>query len=116
VCANAAPNNSLTLVQVWCNSNDKLTLGFKDAVESAFKGSTEFTVSSGKRPGTLLIVPARLTGKPAGNRTHVRYSVEFASVDNRKFGTASGSCWDDAFNKCAAHILARAKVAARKMH
>jgi hypothetical protein len=89
----------------------------KDALESAFKSSSDFTLSSGKKPGTLVVlIPSHVKWNQIGTRTQVLSSVEFASTDNENIGVSTGSCWDDALAKCAAQIVKDAKIAARKIH
>ena len=49
------------LVQVWCGGDDGLTLRLRDAVENAFKASSAFALSSGKRPGTLIVTITQMS-------------------------------------------------------
>ncbi|MBZ5552407.1 MAG: hypothetical protein LAO21_06780 [Acidobacteriia bacterium] len=105
-----------TLVEVWSGGDDGLTLRLKDTLEKAFKSSSAFALSSGKKPGTLIVtIPTHVGWKQKGKRTQVLYTVEFTSVDNQPLGTSTGSCWDDALTKCAARVVKDAKIAARKM-
>lgn len=103
-------------VEVWTVGDDVLSLRLRDALESALSKSSEFTLSSGKKPGTLILtIPTNVHWKKIGARTKVSYIAEFTSVENTSLGSAKGSCWDDNFVKCASNILKQAKVAARKM-
>jgi len=108
--ASAAP----TLIEVWRGGDDALTQRLADALESAFRVSPNFSLSSGKKPGTLVITVPHAGWKEMGPRTQVSYSVEFTSTDNRKLGRSTGRCWEDTLENCAAHIVADSKIAARK--
>ncbi len=106
-----------TLVEVWSGGDDSLTKGLRNVLENAFKSSSDFVLSSGKKPGTLIVtIPTHVEWKRAGTRTKVFYTVEFTSADNQPLGTSTGSCWDDALTKCATKIITDARVAARKIH
>ena len=106
-----------TLVEVWCGGDDGLTLRLKDTLENAFKSSSAFALSSGKKPGTLIVtIPTHVGWKQVEKRTQVLYTVEFTSVDNQHLGATTGSCWDNALTKCATKIVKDAKVVARKLH
>jgi hypothetical protein len=114
----AAPT-APTPVEVWVGGDDGLTQKLEDAMESAFRSSQDFTLSSGKKPGTLVVlIPTNVGWKKIGTRTKVLYTVEFRSqtLDGRKISDDKGSCWDGEYAKCAAHIVEDAKTAARKIH
>ncbi|MEP6740987.1 MAG: hypothetical protein ABJB61_00705, partial [bacterium] len=105
-----------TPVEVWCGADDGLTQGVRDALETAFASTPDFVLSSGKRTGTLLVtIPTHVRWKEIGERTQVFYIVEFTSADDKKLRTHKGSCWNDDFAKCANQIVARARIAARKV-
>jgi len=100
-------------VEVWGGADDGLTIRLRDALKDAFRSSADFYLSSGKKPGTLVItLPSNVGWKPVGGRTEVLYTAEFAS-DGQNLGGSTGSCWDDALAKCAAQIVKDAKIAAR---
>ncbi len=100
-------------VEVWGGADDGLTIRLRDALKDAFRSSTDFHLSSGNKPGTLVItLPSNVGWKPVGGRTQVLYTAEFAS-DGQNLGPSKGSCWDDALAKCAAQIVKDAKIAAR---
>ena len=104
-------------VELWRVGDDGLTLRLGDALESAFKSSPDFTLSSGKKPGTLVVtIPTNVDWKQIGGRTQVLYTVEFSSAENQNVGASRGSCWDDEMAKCAAQIVSDAKTAAGKIH
>jgi hypothetical protein len=115
-----AASPKLTLVEVWCVGDDGLTHGLRDALENAFKSSSDFQLSSGKKPGTLVVtIPTNVDwkqAKQADKRTKVLYRVEFASADDKTISESTGSCWDDALSKCASKIVKEARTAARKIH
>ncbi len=54
-------------------------------------------------------------GSWSAKRTQVFYNIEFATADNETISKSSGSCWEDAFEKCATQIVEDAKVAARRI-
>jgi hypothetical protein len=73
-------------------------------------------LSSGKKPGTLIVtIPNHVDWKDEGKRTRVYYITEFTSVDNRPLGASRGSCWDNELGRCAIQILKRAKSLAPKL-
>ena len=117
VCAiDAAPAEPVR-VEVWIVGDDGLTLGLRDALEGAFRSSSDFTLSNGKKPGTLLVtIPTNVDWKKKFGRTKVRYAVKFTSVEDQDLGISSGSCWENAFARCAAQIVTNARIAARKIH
>ncbi len=100
-------------VEVWGGADDGLTIRLRDALKDAFRSSADFHLSSGNKPGTLVItLPSNVEWKQVGGRTQVLYTAEFAS-DGQSLGGSKGSCWDDALAKCAAQIVKDAKIAAR---
>jgi hypothetical protein len=106
-----------TFVEVWVVGDDGLTQGLTVALEIAFGSSPDFTLSYGKKPGTLVVeIPTNVGWKKVGTRTKVLYTVEFTTTDGRKISTATGSCWDDVIAKCASHIVKDARIAARGLH
>ena len=115
-CAVEAVATEPTLVEVWCGGDDGLTIRLRDALENAFKSSPRFRLSFGKKPKTLIVsIPTNVEWNKVGKKTQVLYTVEFSSADNQKIGTSTGSCWDNAFAKCAAQIVKDAETAARKV-
>src|SRR5262249_52985809 len=79
-----ASSAKATLVEVWSGGDDGLTLRFRATLENAFKSSSAFALSSGKKPGTLIVtIPTHVEWKQVGKRTKVVYAVDFASVDNQ---------------------------------
>lgn len=111
-----AASTKPTLVEVWCGSDDSLTIGLRNVLENAFKSSSDFALSYGKKPGTLIVtIPTNVEWKRARKLTKVFYMVDFTSVDNQPLGSSKGSCWNDAMTKCANKIVKDAMVAARKV-
>jgi hypothetical protein len=105
-----------TLVEVWRGGDDGLTVRLTNALERALESSPDFTLSSGKKPGSLVItIPTHVGWKQIDGRTQVTYIVEFTSVTSEKVGKTSGSCWDDSLAKCADQIVKEAKIAARNI-
>ncbi len=116
-CALYAAQAKPTPVEVWTGGDDSLTHGLRYEVENRFKRSSDFVLSSGKKPGTLIVtIPTHVAWTKNGTRTHVRYKVEFSSSDGVGIGKSSGSCWDDNFAACAAQIHRGAQRAAHKLH
>jgi hypothetical protein len=102
-----------TLVEFWHTGDDGLSQRLAEKVESAFKRSHDFMLSSGKKPGTLVVtIPTNVEWKQVGKRTRVLYRVEFSAVDNKTTSKAAGFCWDDNLQECAAQVLRNAKIAA----
>jgi len=105
-----------TPVEVWSGGDDGLTLRLRGALVAALRSSPSFRLSSGKKPRTLVVtIPTHLKWKQIGGRTQVLYTVQFASTDEQNIGASTGSCWDDALAKCAAHIVKDTKSAAGKI-
>jgi hypothetical protein len=126
LCQMGVASTKPTLVEVWNVGDDVYTRSLRDALERAFRLSPDFTLSYGKKPGTLVVlIPTNVDWRKIGTRTKVLYAVEFRSIDEqspadpygaRKINAIRGSCWDDELAKCAAHIVRDAKIAARKIH
>lgn len=103
-------------VEFWHVGDDVLSERLADQTESFFKRSPNFTLSSGRKPGTLIVTISRnVEWQKVGKRDRVHYTVEFSSTDGQKLGVRTGSCWDDNLATCAAQIVKDAKVAARKI-
>jgi hypothetical protein len=116
-CALYAAQAKPTVVEVWTGGDDSLTQHLRYEVENKFKSSSDFVLSTGKKPGTLIVtIPTHVERAQNGTRTHVRYKVEFSSSDDVGIGKSSGSCWDDNFAACAAQIYRGAQRAAHKLH
>ncbi len=100
-------------VEVWRGGDDGLTSRFADAVETAFRGAPQFALSSGKKPGTLIVtIPSNVGWRQIGNRTQILYSVEFTGLTGALHKRETGSCWEDQLSMCAAKVLVDAKAAA----
>ena len=107
----------VTLVEVWCVGDDGLTTKLRNRLENGFKSSSDFQLSVGKKPGTLIVtIPTNVGWKVVDGRTQVLFTVEFATVDNQHLGTREGSCWEDALSECTNEIVKTAKTAAHKIH
>lgn len=89
-CALYAAPAKPTEVEVWTGSDDGLTQRLRDAVESKFQSSSDFVPSRGKKPGTLIVtIPTHVEWTQNGERTHVRYKVEFSSSDGVAIGKSA---------------------------
>src|SRR5258708_4753018 len=105
-----------TLVEFWHSGDDALSQRLTVAVETAFERSPDFTPSSGKKAGTLIVhIPHNVDWEKKLWRTKALYTVEFSSSEGQELGTESGSCWASDIEKCAARILSGARAAARRM-
>jgi len=116
-CALYAAPAKPTPVEVWTGGDDGLTQRLREEIENKFKSSSDFVLSSGKKPGSLIVtIPTHIAWTQKGARTYVRYKVEFLSSDDARSGKSSGSCWDDNLADCAAQIYRVAQRAAHKLH
>ena len=107
-----------TPVEVWCGGDDALTQRVCEATVNSFAASSDFDLvdADEKKPGTLVVtVTENVDWKEIGQRTKVSYKVAFTSLEDKKLGSAKGSCWDDDFAKCGAQIMKRATAVARKL-
>ena len=111
----AGPVNP-TPVEVWTGGDDGLTQKLRHEIESKFKSSSDFVLSSGKKTGTLIVTIPTHVAWTMKVRTHLRYNVEFSSSDAVGLGKSSGSCWDDNLADCASQIYRSARRAAHKLH
>lgn len=106
-----------TPMEVWSVGDDALTVKFRDELEKKFMSSPDFQLSSGNKPGTLVVtIPTNLGWKQVGKRTRVLYKAEFTSANDRRLGHIKGECWQDTLMVCAAQIVNRAKIIAHKVH
>lgn len=95
-----------TFVEVWHGGDDGLTLRLVDKLEDLFQSSSEFVLSSGKKPETIVVtIPTHVQWKKIGRRIKVTYDVEFTSPDNQRIGSSSGSCWENRLKQCAVYIV-----------
>jgi len=116
-CGVASAQTPRTLVEVWKGGDDGLTNRLADALKDAFKSSSDFQLSNGKKTGTLVVtIPSNVEWRQVGKRTKVLYTVDFASIENHPLGTSKGSCWDDVLTKCADKIVKDATAVAGKVH
>jgi hypothetical protein len=100
-------------VEFWHVGDDGLSERLADCTEKAFKQSTVFRLSSGRKPGTLIVeIPTNVGWERIGKRVQVHYSVNFSLVDGRKLDTKTGSCWDNDLKKCAMVIVNDAAIMA----
>jgi hypothetical protein len=75
-----------TPVEFWHVGDDGLSERLADAVDKAFERSSDFTPSSGKKPGTLVVyIPENVDWTKKLGRTKVLYHVEFKSIDGPEF-------------------------------
>ena len=104
-----------TLVEIWCGGDDNLTQGVCRAVDSELASTSNFVVSNGEKPGTLIItIPTNVDWKERGKRTRVLYTVEFSLTNGKKLGTKKGECWENELRICATQIFATGKNSGSK--
>jgi hypothetical protein len=112
----APPPRAPVPLEIWRRGDDGLTLRFADALEGAFRASSVFTMSSGKKPGTLVVtIPDHVEWERVGNQTKVIYTLEFSTESSGRIGSSVGTCWDDDLCPCARQALRDARSAADKM-
>jgi hypothetical protein len=115
-CHGVPPSRELVPVEIWRRGDDGLTLRFADALEGALRASSIFTMSSGKKPGTLMVtIPDHVEWERVGNRTKVIYTLEFSTESSDRIGSSRGTCWDDDLSPCSRQALRDARSAADKM-
>ena len=112
--AGASPEKPI-LFEFWHVGDDVLSERLAVEVDKAFELSPGFTLSEGKKQGTLIVtIPENVDWKPVSTRLRVLYKVTFATATDHVFRTRKGSCWEDALSECAAKIVNEARIAARK--
>ena len=105
-----------TLVEFWHTGDDGLSQKLADQVERALARSPDFSVSAGRKSGTLIVtIPTNVEWKQIGKRTQVLYHVEFSSVDSDMQSQTKGSCWEDRLSDCANQIVKATRIAAQKL-
>ena len=106
------PQQTKTLVEVWCGGDDMLTQGVCHALENAFEATADFVPSHGKKEGTLVVtIPTNVDWRKSGKRKQVFYTVEFTTADEKMLRTRKGKCWNDDFARCANKIVKQARIA-----
>lgn len=102
-------------LEFWHVGDDAVSQKLADAVYAALAAAPEFTPSSGKQKGSLLVeIPANVRASQVGRRTKVTYTVSFSRADDQRISSSEGSCWEQQLSVCAAQIVKRAKIAARE--
>jgi hypothetical protein len=106
-----------TPVEVWSGGDDGLTQRLKASIEKEFGSSSDFQMSVGKKPGTLIVtIPSNVMWREKSGRTQALYAIDFTSDSGRNLGTSKGKCWDDDLARCAVRIVAAARVMVQKAH
>jgi hypothetical protein len=101
-------------VQVWRGGDDGLTLRLDDAIEDAFKASSDFVLSSTSGTNAMkVVIPTNVPARRVGSHLEAHFHVEFKSIDDEVLGVSDGTCWDDALAVCADQILKDAKIVVR---
>jgi hypothetical protein len=119
-------------VEFWYTGDDGLSQKLTVAVETAFRQSADFRLTSIDTGGRRLVVWSmrNVESEPVGERIKATCSVRFASLEDnasrnpslqrrlelsREISTRRVSCWESELSNCAAQIVNDAKIAARKM-
>ncbi len=104
-----------TPVEVWSGGDDGLTQRLKASIEKEFESSSDFQMSEGKKPGTLIVtIPSNVLWREQSGRTQALYTIDFTLESGRNLGASKGKCWDDDLARCAVRIVAAARVVVRK--
>ncbi|MBV8799086.1 MAG: hypothetical protein JOY77_09140 [Alphaproteobacteria bacterium] len=101
-------------VQVWKQSDDRLTNKLRDSIEAAVKHSKRLSLTSANEPGTLYLIVSPALWEEVGQHTRVTYFVDFgrSANDPKPITRAQGTCWDYQMGQCAAEIVATAEAVA----
>ena len=80
-----------TPIEFWHVGDDALSERLAEQTESLLMRSSDFKLSSGRKPGTLIVtIPTNVEWKRIDKRDRVRYTVEFSSTDGQKLGVRTG--------------------------
>jgi len=83
-CTSLSASAQRTLVEFWHTGDDGLSQKLADEVERAFERSPDFILSTGRKPGALIVaIPTNVDWKKIRERTQVLYQVEFGFADNK---------------------------------
>ena len=116
LCKTGVAANCPTPVEVWSGGADVSTQKLRDALESAFDRSPDFSLSSGGKVGTLVaLIPPHVELRRRFWRLRIIYTVEFSTRDKQSIGVSRGSCWEASVAKCAKKVLEDAKTVATKI-
>ena len=93
-------------VEIAQSGSDPLTLAFSKALESAFRESSRFNLSKGKRPGTLMvIIPGSVWHSNFGNEIEVKAFVNLTTVSSEPVGTVIPVCFEGRLSVCANRVV-----------
>lgn len=94
------------LVEIGAAPDDAATTRLKDALIAALKTSDELRLSSGGKPGTLVIsFPKPVQARAHMGRTEYLYRVELRAVNGRLFEPSFGYCWADEIERCVFNVM-----------
>ena len=104
--ATAAEENPRALVEVGAAFEDAPTMRLKAAIAEAVKTSESLELSTGQKPGTLVIA----FSNPVEERAHMGraeylYRVELRGVNGRLYERGFGNCWSDEIARCVSHVV-----------
>lgn len=111
-----AQEKDLRLVEITASPEDEATARVKNGLVEALTASRELTLSTGQKPGTLMIsFPKPVEVRAHMGRTEYLYRVEFRAVNGRLFEGGTGSCWSDEIARCVFNVVRTAsRVAPRQ--
>jgi hypothetical protein len=117
-------------VELWQVGDDALSQKLAVAVETAFRRSPDFRLTSiGTGRRLVVDIMSNVKTEIVGKRKEATYTVRFSSLDDdtsknpdleqrlslaKEISTQRGSCWASELPKCAAQIVSDAKTATRE--
>jgi hypothetical protein len=104
--ATAADERGRGLVEIGAAPEDAATTRLRSAVIDAVKTSESLELSTGQKPGTLMIsFPRPVEARAHMGRTEYLYRVEFRGVNGRLFERGFGHCWSDEIATCVFNVV-----------
>jgi hypothetical protein len=104
--AQAAEEPERRLVEFGAGPEDAATVRLKNAIAEGLKKVEGFEMSSGQKPGTLMIsFPKPVEARAHMGRTEYLYRVEFRAVNGRLFERGFGNCWSDEIEACVFSVV-----------
>lgn len=104
--ASAVDERGRGVVEMGAAFEDAPTMRLKAAITEAVKTSESLELSTGGKPGTLVISFTQAVEARAHlGRTEYLYRVEFRGVNGRLFERGSGNCWSDEIARCVSQVL-----------
>ena len=95
-------------IRILTGGDDGLTQRLLDAIEERLRSSGRFAPSPVTSNSNVLrmTIPTHVQWEPVGNRTRVRYQLEFRRGETGEaFGFFEGTCWENELSVCARQAL-----------